>query len=164
MEHLTLSAGRVGVRAASAADEPLVHAWFHDPQVYAHWGGAPPPADEIRAHCTVRNEPGETVWPFIILEDDVPAGYLQAWRKFGGEAGFDLVLVPPARGRGIGPAALRLMAEHVTGTLRWPAVTVDPDPTNAHAIHAFGKAGFVAAGSPRDDETHLIMTFDPTSA
>ena len=102
------------------------------------------------------------MWPFIILEDDAPAGYLQAWRKFGGEAGFDLFLVPAARGRGIGPAALRLLAEHVTVTLRWPAVTVDPERSNARAVRAFGKVGFVAAGSARDDETHIVMTFDPS--
>jgi aminoglycoside 6'-N-acetyltransferase len=82
--------------------------------------------------------------------------------KFAGDAGFDLFLEPAARGRGIGSAALRLLAEHVTITLRWPNVTLDPERGNARAIRAFTKAGFVALGSPRDDETHLVMTFVAT--
>ena len=161
MEQLVLHAGRVGIRAAAASDEALVGGWLSDPEIYAYWGGAPVPPDEIRAHCAVRIEPGETVWPYIILEGDAPAGYLQAWRKFGGDAGFDLFLVPEARGRGIGSTALRLMAEYVTDVLRWPTVTIDPDRANARAIRAFTKAGFVALGSPRDDETHIVLTFVP---
>jgi hypothetical protein len=52
-----------------------------------------------------------------------------------------------------------LLAEYVTITLRWPNVTVDPARGNDRAIRAFTKAGFVALGSPRDDETHLIISF-----
>ena len=159
MEQLALHAGRVGVRAAAASDEALVGGWLGDAEIYAYWGGTAVSPQEVRAHCAVRIEPGETVWPYIILEDDVPVGYLQAWRKFGGDAGFDLFLQPAARGRGIGPTAPRLLAEHVTITLRWPSVTVDPERGNARAIRAFTKAGFVALGSPRDDETHIVLTF-----
>ena len=154
-----LRAGRVRIRSASPADEPLAERWWRDPEIYAHWGGVPLPLEEIRAHCAVRIEPGENGWPFIILADDVPVGYLQAWRKFGGDAGFDLFLELGSRGRGIGSTALRMLAEYVTITLRWPNVTVDPDRANTRAIRAFTKAGFVALGSPRDDETHLVMTF-----
>ncbi len=161
MEHLTLEAGRVRVRAAGAADEALVGGWLGEPEVFAYWGGAAPSPEEVRAHCSTRFERGENVWAFIILEDDDPVGYLQAWRRFGGEAGFNLFLQPDARGRGIGSTALRLMAEHVTAILRWPAVTVDPERTNARALRAFAKAGFVALGSPRDDAAHVVLTFVP---
>jgi aminoglycoside 6'-N-acetyltransferase len=159
MEQLSLHAGRVGVRAAAASDEALVGGWLSDPENYAYWGGSAVSPQEIRAHCAIRTEPGETVWAYIILEGDAPVGYLQAWRKFGGDAGFDVFLVQEARGRGIGSVALRLMAEHVTVTLRWPTVTVDPERSNSRAIRAFTKAGFVALGSPRDDETHIVLTF-----
>jgi aminoglycoside 6'-N-acetyltransferase len=164
MEQLSLHAGRVGVRAAAASDEALVGGWLSDPENYAYWGGSAVSPQDIRAHCAIRIEPGETVWAYIILEDDAPVGYLQAWRKFGGDAGFDVFLVQEARGRGVGSAALRLMAEHVTAVLRWPAVTVDPERTNTCAIRAFAKAGFVARGSPHDTDTHVVMTFDPASS
>ena len=161
MERLALEAGSVSLRPAVPADEPLLLAWLRDPEIYAYWEGVPASPEYVRAHCTVRHEPGEAVWPFIVLEHGQPVGYLQAWRYFRGEAGLDIVLEPAARGRGIGSAVLRLLAAYLTETLRWPAVTIDPERTNARALAAVAKAGFVALGSVRDTPTHVVMTFDP---
>jgi len=161
MERLALGAGSVSLRPAVPADEPLLLAWLGDPHVYAYWGGAPATAEYAREHCVVRHEPGETVWPFIVLEHGRATGYMQAWRRFDGDGGLDIFLEPAARGRGIGSTVLRLLAAYLTATLRWPAITIDPERTNPRAIRAFAKAGFVATGSVRDTPTHVVMTFDP---
>jgi len=161
MERLALGAGSVSLRPAVPADEPQLLAWLQDPEVYAYWEGVPASAEYAHAHCTARHEPGEAVWPFIIVENDRSVGYLQAWRYFRGEGGLDLFLAPAARGRGIGSMIVRLLAAYLTETLRWPTVTIDPERNDARAIAAFAKAGFVALGSIRDTPTHVVMTFDP---
>jgi aminoglycoside 6'-N-acetyltransferase len=161
MERLALAAGAVSLRPAVPADEPQFLAWLQDPEIYAYWEGVPASAEYARAHCALRQDADEAVWPFIILENGRAVGYLQAWWCVPGEGGVDIFLEPAARGRGIGSTILRLVAAYLTETLRWPAVTIDPERSNARAIGSFAKVGFVALGSVRDTPTHVVMTFDP---
>ena len=61
-------------------------------------------------------------------------------------------------GLGIGSTALRLLAAYLTTTLRWPAVTIDPERTNAQAIRAFAKAGFVEVDYQRSICNRSLLT------
>jgi aminoglycoside 6'-N-acetyltransferase len=52
----------------------------------------------------------DDVGAWIVEAGGEPIGYLQTHR-----AGLDMFLVPPARGRGLGPDAGRAMARHLLG-------------------------------------------------
>src|SRR5207244_7129149 len=83
---------------------------------------------------------------FVVEEDGEPVGYVQAWTDDGGHSGgIDLVLLPAAYGRGLGPDAGRALAQQLVRR-GWDPVTVDPALDNLVAIRAWEKAGFVSEG------------------
>jgi aminoglycoside 6'-N-acetyltransferase len=90
---------------------------------------------------------------YLVQFDHRPFGYLQCYRMtewntgFGaqpdGTRGIDQMIGEPDMvARGHGSAFIRSFIEDLlaTGT---PRVVTDPDPSNARAIRAYEKAGFV---------------------
>jgi len=124
----------------SEGDVDLLALWFADPDFVEHWGTVPKSREEVAAKYLGRRRP--EVESFLVLAQGLPVGYAQHWYAGDGEGGIDMVLVPAARGRGLGPDAARALARHTCGTLGWRRVTVDPAVTNIRAVRAWEKAGF----------------------
>jgi aminoglycoside 6'-N-acetyltransferase len=59
-------------------------------------------------------------------------------------------------GRGHGSAFLRLLGDRLLAQGA-PALFIDPDPRNAPAIRAYGKAGFVALHETQDAEGETVL-------
>src|SRR5579871_3749657 len=106
----TVCGERVTLRAVVPADLDTLATWFCEPGFSAWWGGAPKSRDEVELEC-VADDP--TRFPFVIEEDGAPVGYIQAWSDAPPDGGIDIVLVPPAQNRGLGPDAVRALALHL---------------------------------------------------
>ena len=59
------------------------------------------------------------------------------------------VLLPAARGRGVGTAALRLLVEHLFATTEVDRIEASTEPDNQAARKSLGRAGFRAEGIVR---------------
>jgi aminoglycoside 6'-N-acetyltransferase len=102
----------------------------------------------------------ELVYAFIVLRDAQPIGYMQAWSDVPQIGGIDIVLIPAAQNQGLGPDAVRTLAEHCRTALRWTEITIDPATDNHRAIRAFEKAGFTTLRRFEDEDgPHLLMEF-----
>ncbi|SLN05543.1 hypothetical protein FM103_20385 [Corynebacterium xerosis] len=54
----------------------------------------------------------------------------------------DLILLPTARGRGVGSAAVNTLVKRARTVHQWAYVTVDPDLTNPDGIRFWQAVGF----------------------
>jgi aminoglycoside 6'-N-acetyltransferase len=141
--------GVVTYRAATEGDLPRLVAWHADPDVSRYWDDETFTLDEMRARL---DRPDVDMW--IVEEDGVPVGHLQSWWDPGvpRRGGIDGFLVREARGRGVMPAAARILAHDLLAG-GWAEVTVDPYAWNERAIRGWEKAGFVevSRGLPSDE-------------
>ena len=139
-----LAGKNTSLRRATLADADLLVAWHADPDVARYWDW------ETFTHAEMRErlERAEVDAWIIETTDDEPIGYLQVH-----ETGIDMFIIPPARGRGLGPDAARAITEHLLASGR-ARVTVDPYAWNEAAIRAWQRAGFVevSRGHPPDDD------------
>lgn len=135
---------RVCLRPAGEDDLDLLAAWFADPGFIDGWSERPLTREEVAAKYVGRRRPA--VESFVVMTGKHPVGYAQYWRASPTDGGIDLILVPHARGRGLGPDAADAPATHLLRDLNWSRVTVDPAAGNARAVSAWAKAGFQPAG------------------
>ena len=98
--------------------------------------------------------PSQICW-MTIVADGVPVGGV-SYRpvSYGGTLGnlawnFGIGLVPEARGRGIGSAAQRLLAEHLFATTELDRVEATTDVDNLAEQRALEKSGFLREGVTR---------------
>ena len=154
---------RTALRPVTPDDLPLLAGWFADTEFVRWWGGVPKSRDEVAREHLGRREGDEVVRSFIVLHDDVPIGYIQAWNDEPLIGGIDIVLLPAVHGRGYGPDAVRALARYLRDELRWKRITIDPSVRNIRAIRAFEKAWFVAEAETLDPRAGplLLMTFAP---
>ena len=136
--------GGVSLRPAGGEDVERLVSWHADPEVRRYWD------DETFTHAEMEARlarPDVEAW--IVEEAGEPVGYLQVHPE-----GFDMFLVPPARGRGLGPVAGRAMARNLTTERGRARVTVDPYEWNEGVIRAWQRAGFVevSRGHPPDSD------------
>jgi len=78
----------------------------------------------------------------------------------------DLVLVPEARGRGLGSAVVLAMVEHLRENCGWRRITVDPDVSNPRGVNFWRKVGFEQEqliDSDPDRETYWLMEWPITN-
>ena len=135
-------------RPMTADDLPLVRRWLTLPHVREWWGD---PDEQFGLVSEDMTHPAMD--QYLVQLDQRPFGYLQCYRMtewntgFGpqpdGTRGIDQMIGEPDMiERGHGSAFIRAFIEGllVNGT---PRVVTDPDPTNARAIRAYEKAGFV---------------------
>ena len=140
----TVQGKRTQLRAATGADVDRLVAWHNDPDVSRYWD------DETftRGEMEERLARGD-VEAWIVEEVGEPVGYLQVHSE-----GLDMFLVPPARGRGLGPDAARAMTRHLLDERGRERVTVDPYAWNEGAVRAWERAGFVEVSRHDADDEH----------
>ena len=131
------------LRPATGDDVERLCAWHADPDVARYWDDETFTPGEMRERLA-----RDDVDAWIVEAGGEPIGYLQTHSE-----GLDMFLVPPARGRGLGPDAARAMTEHLLAAGR-TRVTVDPYEWNEPAIRAWQRAGFVevSRGHPPDED------------
>jgi aminoglycoside 6'-N-acetyltransferase len=105
---------------------------------------------------------GDTAWTREELRNEGRAfaievnGTLAGWLGFNEEldpdyknASLDIFLAPPFQGRGLGPAALRLIVRWLIDERGHHRVTIDPAHANERAIRAYESVGFRPVGVMR---------------
>jgi RimJ/RimL family protein N-acetyltransferase len=75
-----------------------------------------------------------------------------ARRTFARHAGIDLFLGREARGRGLGPDAIRTLARYLFEERGHHRLTIDPAAANDRAIRAYERVGFRPVGVMRQYE------------
>jgi aminoglycoside 6'-N-acetyltransferase len=159
---------RYEFHSMTAADLPMMRRWLAAPHVVEWWGAADEQFELVRDDLA-----NPDMDQFIVATDGRPFGYLQSYNlsawpddafkghppgtraidQFIGE--LDMV------DRGHGSGFIRAFVDGllVAGT---PRVITDPDPTNARAIRAYGKAGFREDGVVNTVEgPALLMVRNP---
>jgi aminoglycoside 6'-N-acetyltransferase len=146
------------VRPATDDDAELLAGWHGDPDVARYWDDETFTVEEMSERLRRPD-----VEAYVVEEQGEPVGYVQAWRD-GDDAGLDMFLIPSARGRGLGPDAVRALAQQLVEERGWPSLTVDPYVWNAAAVHAWQRAGFRPIGVRPPDDEHtahwLLMELD----
>lgn len=146
-----------GFRAVTEADLPLLAGWLAEPHVREWWGDPDESLAELRE--VMENVAMEAL---IVELDGKPIAYLQSYdphleddhpyadQPFG-TLGLDITIgVPELLGLGHGSAIIAQFAEQLFDEGA-PRLIIDPNPTNARAIRAYEKAGFV----PFDTRTSI---------
>jgi RimJ/RimL family protein N-acetyltransferase len=78
---------------------------------------------------------------YIVVAGDRPSGVARL-DLTGREASVSIHLAPECRGRGVGPAALRALADLAFGELGLDRLLASVKPDNHPSLSAFRKAGF----------------------
>ena len=132
------------LRPVAPADAKPLTRILADPEVARWW----PNYDRARVDAEiVGDEPNTTHW--VIELDGVVVGMIQAWEEPEAEfrhAGIDLFLDPDVRGRGLGPEAIRSVADWLVDARGHHRLTIDPAAANEAAIRAYRKVGFREVG------------------
>jgi aminoglycoside 6'-N-acetyltransferase len=131
----------------TSVDLPLIRRWLQTPHVSEWWHD---PAEQFELVSGDLDHPDMA--QFIVASDRRPFAYLQSYNLSDWNTGFG---PQPLGTRGLdqfigeadmldsghGSAFIRSFTERLlaNGT---PRVVIDPDPANARAIRAYGKAGF----------------------
>jgi aminoglycoside 6'-N-acetyltransferase len=152
-----------GFRAATEDDLPLLAGWLAEPHVREWWGEPDEALAELKQVMTE-----ESVEPLIVEFKGQPIAYMQSYdphleddhpyadQPFG-TLGLDITIGPPEMlGTGHGSAILKEFAE-VLFEEGAPRLIIDPHPTNARAIRAYEKAGFVAFDTRTSIYGHALM-------
>lgn len=141
-------------RPMTTDDLALVRRWLTTPEVDRWWGDPDADARDDDGGAFEEVLGDAAVAPWIVAHDGRPFAYIQdydphAWADHHfaplprGARGIDQFIGEPDMiGRGHGSAFVRA---HVDNLLAQgaPAVRTDPHPSNARAIRAYAKAGFV---------------------
>lgn len=156
-QHPVLEEGDLRLRPSSQDDLGRLARWFGDPEVYRWWGGRPLSLEEVAAKYIGRRCP--RVESFIVELGARGIGYIHYHLEGPGQAGLDMMLLPPFRDRGLGPRAARMLVDHLASARGWTDITVDPAIGNTRAIRGWEKAGFVseAAWPDHPDGPALLM-------
>lgn len=138
-------------RTVTEADLPMLGGWFDQPHVSRWWGN-----ENGQALAEIREAMASpSTEPMIVELGERPIGYIQSYdphMECGhpyrdqpvGTLGFDQFIgIAELTGKGIGTSMVAALAEAKLGAGA-PRILVDPDPANAVAIRAYGKAGFTA--------------------
>jgi aminoglycoside 6'-N-acetyltransferase len=160
-DHPVLHRDDLVLRPSTEDDVDVLARWFADPEVFRWWGGHPLTRSVVAAKYAGRRCP--RVESFIVELARSPIGYIQYHLEGPGQAGLDMMLLPEFRGRGIGPAAARILIAHLRSARGWTDITVDPARDNARAIRGWEKAGFTTEREWPDhpDGPALLMRLMP---
>ncbi|MVT52926.1 GNAT family N-acetyltransferase [Bradyrhizobium yuanmingense] len=153
-------------RPMTAADMPLIRRWLAAPHV-AEWWHDPETLEFVGGDL---DHPD--LAQFIVSRDGRPFAYLQCYRlgdwhvSFGpqpvGTRGLDQFIgEADMLGRGHGSAFIRAFIDQLFAR-GVPRIVIDPSPSNARAIRAYEKAGFVPQHEiVTPDGPALLMIRDP---
>jgi aminoglycoside 6'-N-acetyltransferase len=135
-------------RSMATADLPMVRRWLKAPHVVEWWGDADEQFELVSGDLA-----NPDMDQFIVATDGRPFGYLQSYNLAawpddafkdhppGTRAIDQFIGEPDMVDRGHGSAFIGAFVDGVLAAGA-PRVITDPDPANARAIRAYGKAGF----------------------
>ncbi|BCJ38997.1 hypothetical protein Athai_65000 [Actinocatenispora thailandica] len=163
--------GDLTVRPMVDDDFATMAGWLSDPRVLSWFGGRDRPMSllDITAKYTPRLAGTVPVHCLIAEYHGMPVGYLQyyRWRDFTADAaalrlstldnpyGMDLFIGRPELwGAGLGSRMLRLVLDHLFGTLGARRVALSAMSHNYRAQRAYQKVGFRRVRLVPDAEVH----------
>ena len=149
---------------AAPEDYRYMQRWFAEPELQ-QWvwcdekGEGPVSLERIAEKYGARAKRPTDVFPYFILCDGSPIGFIQYYLHSAGAVGLDMWIgVPGARSCGYGSEALRQMVV----LIRWrhPGVRevfIDPERGNLRAIRCYEKAGFQPEGEYADENDAVCL-------
>lgn len=155
-EALSSRAARITFRPLTWDDLPAMGRWLSEPGVDAWWREADLGREAISRKYRPLIEGEEPTRGFVIIIDNMPVGYIQAYR-LGDHPDYarqipvdpaavatDLFIGEPGwRRRGWGTAVLRTFLERIVfGEMAATVAMIAPEPANARAIRTYERAGF----------------------
>ncbi len=144
---------------ATVADYTCMRDWFAEPElqqwVWCDEKGEPPVSlERIEEKYGGRVKHPCDVFPYFILRDGKPIGFIQYYLHTKTEIGLDMWIgVASERSRGCGSEALRQMVALVRR--KHPGVQelfIDPETENRRAVRCYEKAGFRVTKEIVDEE------------
>lgn len=136
-------------------DLPLLREWLLRPHV-AEWWGPAGSIDELRGDFVTHAREPDATRAYIVFHDAEPIGFIQSYVVMGsgdgwwenetdpGARGTDQFLADPNRlDQGLGSAMIRSFLVQLFSDQRVTVIQTDPHPTNARAIAAYARAGFL---------------------
>ena len=143
----TLRGDRLVLREGTAADAAALHR-IRGEQSVAKWWGTPDPEERIAAE--LRGESDDVL--FVIEVDGEVAGSIQYSEENEPDyrhAGIDVYLSERFHGRGLGRAAVALLAGYLIDERGHHRLTIDPAAENHRAIRSYRSLGFRPVGVMR---------------
>ena len=129
-------------RELRAPDLLLMHRWLNAPHVRRWWYAEGSSYKEIEEHYLPGIESRDWTKRFLILYENNPIGFVQSYRISAGDVDM-FIGEPEYLYRGLGSHVIRrFLSEHVFSDPEIEACVIGPEPKNAAAIRAYGKAGF----------------------
>lgn len=147
---------------ATMADYQLMQDWFNEPELQEfvccdEKNEGIVPLERIEEKYGGRVKAQKDVFPFFILADRQPIGFIQYYFQAEDTVGLDMWIgVKAERNKGYGTDALRQMADLIHA--RQPRVKtlfIDPETANKRAVRCYEKAGFINTGVFNDEEGDL---------
>lgn len=151
-----LTDGTIVLRLREPKDQPLISAASHDTETQRWLDDDPIPLDRAFQDPRDTWSKGERA-PFVIADavTDDALGLASLRIVDGGTGSLAVSVFPAGRGRGVAPAALRLIALWAIGACGFQRVEAEADVANTASRRAIEKAGFRPEGILRDHcETH----------
>ncbi len=140
-------------------DYTAMRNWFLEPElkewVWCDEKGEPPvPLERIIDKYGSRIKNPTDVFPYFILRDGKPIGFIQYYLHNETTIGLDMWIgVLKERNKGYGTEALKQMVQLIHQ--KHPHVKelfMDPEPQNKRAVRCYQKAGFQYSGEIIDDD------------
>lgn len=145
-------------------DYSYMREWFAEPQlqewVWCDEKGEPPvPLERIIEKYGARIRAQTDVFPYFILHDGAPVGFIQYYFQSPFSVGLDMWIgVCAMRNRGFGADALRQMASLIHR--KHPEVRelfIDPEKENHRAVRCYQNAGFQPEREFLDEESAVCL-------
>lgn len=138
----------IALRPVEPDDEARLQVIFSDPTVTPWWGDT---AKSVRD--SLNPEEGES--HFIIESGGEAIGFIQCYEELDPmyrHASIDIALRAESQGRGVGPAAIKMLATYLIKERGHHRLTIDPAAHNTRAIRAYRSIGFRPVGVMRQYE------------
>lgn len=146
---------RVSLRARTAADLDVLYRIAADLDTWEErnpWPPAPLTRERFEQRLATTADPADETAAFVVEVDGAAVGgtTLFGFDPFVGHAEMGIALVPEARGRGIGTAAIAQLVEFGFVRRNLRRIHLQAVESNAGAIRAYEKVGFVIEGRRRE--------------
>lgn len=160
-----MNAATLTLRPAADADCERLWTWANDPVARtASFRSRPIEWDEHVSWFRARREdPSSRI--YVVEESGDAVGVVRFELDGSGDAVVSVNVAPSARGRGLGPRALRQACALVADDEAVATVTAYIKPENTASLRAFDQAGFACTGPGAIEGTEaVVMTWSAGSA